>query len=145
MTTRGRPSAILFACTMNAVRSPLAAGLARQLLGQGVFIRSAGVRRGEPDGFAIEVAREVGIDLSQHEAHSFDDLQDHFFDIVVALSPEAEAFAREWTRMTDCAVEYWPMLDPTTVEGSRENRLAAYRALREQLRGKIMARFTAQG
>lgn len=140
MTSRG-PSAILFACTMNAVRSPLAAGLARQLLGQGVFIRSAGVRRGEPDGFAIEVAREVGIDLSRHEAHSFDDLQDHFFDIVVALSPEAEAFAREWTRVTDCAVEYWAMPDPTTVEGSRENRLAAYRELRELLRRRIAARF----
>ncbi len=141
MTSHGRPSAILFACTMNAVRSPRASGLARQLLGQGVFIRSAGVRRGEPDGFAIEVAREINVDLSRHEAHSFDDIQDHFFDIVIALSPEAEAFAREWTRMTDCAVEYWPMVDPTTVEGSRENRLEAYRVLREQLRQRIAARF----
>ncbi len=141
MTFRGRPSAILFACTMNAVRSPLAAGLARNILGQGVFIRSAGVRRGETDGFAVEVAREVGIDLSHHEAHTFDDLQDHFFDIVIALSPEAEAFAREWTRMTDCDVEYWPMLDPTIAEGSRDARLAAYRDLREQLRQRIAGRF----
>ena len=141
MTFRGRPSAILFACTMNAVRSPLAAGLARNILGQGVFIRSAGVRRGETDGFAVEVAREVGIDLSNHEAHTFDDLQDHFFDIVIALSPEAEAFAREWTRMTDCDVEYWPMLDPTIAEGSRDARLAAYRDLREQLRQRIAGRF----
>lgn len=141
MSDRGLPSAILFACTMNAVRSPLAAGLARRMLGQAVFVRSAGVRRGEQDGFAAEVAREVGIDLSHHEAHSFDDLQDHFFDVVIALSPEAEAFAREWTRMTDCAVEYWPMPDPTVVEGSRDNRLAAYRALRERLRERIAARF----
>lgn len=141
MTSRRLPSAILFACTMNTVRSPLAAGLARQYLGRDVFIRSAGVRRGEPDGFAIEVAREAGIDLSQHEAHSFDDLQDHFFDIVIALSPEAEAFAREWVRMTDCAVEYWPMPDPTTIEGSRDARLSGYRTLRDQLRARIAERF----
>ena len=141
MTSCGRPSAILFACTMNAVRSPLAAGLARNILGQSVFVRSAGVRRGEPDGFAAEVAGEVGIDLSHHEAHTFDDLQDHFFDVVIALSPEADSFAREWTRMTDCAVEYWPVPDPTVVEGSRDVRLAAYRALRELLRERITARF----
>lgn len=130
---------------MNAVRSPIAAALARQMFGQNVFVRSAGVHRGEPDGFAIEVAREAGIDMSHHEAHSFDDLQDHFFDVVIALSPEAEAFAQEWTRMTDCAVEYWPMLDPTTIEGSRDSRLAAYRELREQLRQRIAARFPQQG
>jgi protein-tyrosine-phosphatase len=143
MAPRGRPSAILFACTMNAVRSPLAAGLARAILGKATFVRSAGVRRGETDGFAVEVAREAGIDLSHHEAHTFDDLQDHFFDVVVALSPEADAFAREWTRMTDCEVEFWPMPDPTSVEGSRDARLAAYRELREQLRQRITDRFAS--
>ncbi len=141
MTARQLPSAVLFACTMNSVRSPLAAAITRQIYGQAMFVRSAGVHAGEADGFAAEVAREIGIDLTHRASHTFAGLQDGYFDVVIALSPEAHAFAQEWARTVACIVEYWPTPDPTLTEGSRDAKLAAYRELRDLLRARIQARF----
>ena len=141
MYAPSRPSAVLFACTMNSVRSPLAAAIARQMFGQSMFVRSAGILVGETDGFVAEVAAEIGIDLQHHQAKLFDDLQDNYFDLVIALSPDAYDFAREWTRTSACTVEYWPVFDPTLVEGTRDAKLAAYRQLRDDLRQRIIDRF----
>ena len=141
MYASSRPSAVLFACTMNSVRSPLAAAIARQMFGQSMFVRSAGVMAGETDGFTAEVAGEIGIDLQHHESKLFDDLHDNYFDLIIALSQEAFDFAMEWTRISACAVEYWPVIDPSMVEGTRDAKLAAYRELRDDLRQRISGRF----
>ena len=71
-----RPGAVLFACTENALRSPMAEGIAKFLVGHGIFIDSVGVRKGELDPFAVAVMDEIGIDISGHRAKSFDDLTD---------------------------------------------------------------------
>ena len=84
---------------------------------------------------------ELGIDLSRHRAKSFDDLEDTSYDLIVSLSPEAQHKAVELTRTMACEVEFWPILDPTWVEGSRETRLDAYRQVRDELRRRIEARF----
>ena len=55
------PAAVLFACTLNAVRSPMAAGILRHLRGRRVYVESAGVRAGEPDPFMSAVMDEIGI------------------------------------------------------------------------------------
>jgi protein-tyrosine-phosphatase len=139
-----RPQAVLFACGWNAVRSPMAAGLCRQMFGQSIYVGSAGVRKGEIDPFAIAAMEEVGIDLSRHRAITFDELEEWEglnFDLIVTLAPEAHHQALELTRTLAADVEYWPMPDPTAVEGSREQRLDAYRALREQLIERIRERF----
>ncbi|MDH3474332.1 MAG: arsenate reductase ArsC [Rhodospirillales bacterium] len=135
------PDAVLFSCTRNSVRSPMAESLLKHLLGHRVYVDSVGVRPLEIDPFAVEVMDEIGIDLSKHRAKSFDDLEDTSYDLIVSLSPEAQHKAVELTRTMACEVEFWNTLDPTLIEGTREQRLEAYRQVREQLRRRIEARF----
>ncbi|MCI0600523.1 MAG: arsenate reductase ArsC [Beijerinckiaceae bacterium] len=134
---RNRPQAVLFACTRNAVRSPMAEALGRHLFGKEVYFASAGVKRGEKNGFAISVMDEAGIDMSKHRPHTFEDLEDSYFDLIVTLSPEAHHKALEFTRTLASEVVYWPTLDPTAVEGSRERVLDAYRDVRDGLGDRI--------
>ncbi|HXX05026.1 MAG TPA: arsenate reductase ArsC [Xanthobacteraceae bacterium] len=139
-----QPLAILFACGLNSVRSPIAAGLLAQMLGRRVYVGSAGVRKGELDPFAVAVMAEIGVDISRHKPLTFeelDELEGLNFDLIVTLSPEAHHRALELTRTSAADVEYWPTADPTDVEGSREQRLDAYRAVRDQLMARIRERF----
>ncbi len=136
------PGAVLFSCSQNAVRSPMAEALLKHLLGHRIYVDSAGVRRGEVDPFAVQVMDEIGIDLSMHKSKSFDDLEDHSYDLIISLSPEAQHKAVELTRTMACEVEFWNTFDPTMVEGNRETRLEAYRQVRDFLRRRIEARFT---
>ncbi len=136
-----RPGSVLFACTMNAVRSPMAEAIAKHLYGRHVYIDSVGVRKREIDGFAIAVMDEIGIDLSGHRAKTFDELEDSSFDLVISLSPEAQHRAVEMTRTMSCELEFWNTLDPTIVEGNRETVLGAYRGVRDGLMAGIERRF----
>jgi len=135
------PSSVLFACTFNSIRSPMAEAMLKHLHGRHIYVDSVGVRDGEIDTFAIAVMDEIGIDLSHHRVKIFDELEDTSFDLVISLSPEAQHQAVELTRTMACAVEYWPVLDASVVEGSRDERLAAYRAVRDHLRRRILERF----
>jgi len=136
------PDAVLFACTRNSVRSPMAEGLLKHLLGHRVYVDSAGVRASAIDPFVIEVMEEIGIDLSNHRGKSFENLEDTSYDLIVSLSPEAQHQAVELTRTMACEVEYWNTLDPTIIEGNRETRIQAYREVRDTLKQRIEARFT---
>ncbi len=136
-----KPSAVLFACSVNAVRSPMAEALLKRLVGTEVYVDSCGARSGEVDGFAVEVMREIGIDIGKHRSKSFDELEDSFFDLVISLSPEAQHRAIEMTRTMACDIEYWPTLDATIVDGNRDARLDAYRQVRDALTARIEARF----
>ncbi len=144
---RELPGAVLFACTMNTVRSVMAAAILRHLSGQRTYIRSAGVRAGEPDPFVTLVMDEIGIDVSQHNPNTLQDLQDTSFDLIVTLSPEAHHQALELTRTMAVDVEYWPTLDATMMLGhaSREQILDYYRSVRDQLFEKIKQRFGFEG
>jgi len=135
------PGAALFACTLNAVRSPMAAAIMRYRFGSVVYVDSAGARAGELDPMAVEVMEEVGIEIGRHRPRRFEDLEDASFDLIVTLSPEAHHKAMEMTRTMAVEVEYWPTVDPTAIEGSREQRLDAYRAVRDELTRRIEARF----
>ena len=135
--------AVLFACTLNAVRSPMAAALLRHLTRGGIYIESAGVRAGDLDPLAVEVMGEIGLEIAKHKPRRFEDLEDGSFDLVITLSPEAQHKAVELTRTAATKVEYWPTMDPTAVDGSREQRLAAYRLVRDQLMRRLKQRFLA--
>jgi len=134
---------VLFACTLNAVRSPMAAALLRHLTRGGIYIESAGVRAGDLDPLAVEVMDEIGLQIAKHKPRRFEDLEDGSFDLVITLSPEAQHKAVELTRTAATQVEYWPTMDPTAVDGSREQRLMAYRAVRDQLMRRLKQRFLA--
>lgn len=132
-----RPQSVLFACTQNAIRSPMAEALARHYFGREIYFASAGLKRGEADGFAVAVMQEIGVDISRHKPRSFEDLEDSNFDVIITLSPEAHHRALEYTRAMAVEVFYWPTPDASAVQGSRETMLAAYRDVRDRLTARI--------
>ncbi len=134
---KDRPQSVLFACTNNSVRSPMAEALGKHYFGAAVYFASAGLKRGESDSFAIASMEELGIDMAKHRSHTFEDLEDGSFDLIVTLSPEAHHKALEFTRTLAVEVLYWPTLDPTVIEGSRERVLDAYRNVRDGLLERI--------
>lgn len=136
-----RPSSILFVCSENALRSPMAEALTKHRYGTEIFVDSVGVRDGDLDPLAIAVMDEIGIDISLHKSKRLDDLMDTSFEVIVTLSPEAQHKAIELTRVTASEVEYWPTPDPSVEEGHRDARLAAYRDLRDYLIRRIGERF----
>ena len=139
------PGAVLFCCTQNAIRSPMAEGILKQLLGKKIYIDSVGVRAGELDPFAVAAMDEIGIDMSKHKAKTFDALEDSSFDLIISLSPEAQHKAVDMTRTMACEVEFWNTFDPSIVEGSREQRMDAYRDVRDKLMDRIRERFPILG
>jgi protein-tyrosine-phosphatase len=140
-----RPQAVLFACGLNSVRSPMAAALLRRMRGTPLYIASAGVRTAELDPFAVAVMAEIGIDIAAHRPISFEELEDLEglnVDLIVTLAPEAHHKALALTHRLAAEVEYWPTADPAAVEGNRVQRLDAYRAVRDQLVERIKSRFS---
>jgi protein-tyrosine-phosphatase len=137
------PTSLLFACSENSIRSPMAEALARRLYGTHAYIDSVGVRAHEVDSFAAAALDEVGIDLHRHHGKTFDDVDPSSFELIVTLSPEAHHRALEFTRAAAVEVEYWPVTDPSAIEGSREMRLDAYRRTRDQILARLKARFGA--
>jgi protein-tyrosine-phosphatase len=135
------PGSVLFCCTLNALRSPMAEAMLKHLHGRRIFVDSVGVRAGALDEFAIAVMDEIGIDITKHKPKSFDDLEDDSFDLIVSLSPEAQHKAVDMTRTLAAEVEFWNTFDPSIIEGNREVRLDAYREVRDTLMRRIRERF----
>jgi uncharacterized protein (UPF0262 family)/protein-tyrosine-phosphatase len=130
---------VLFVCSMNSVRSPMAAALARQLFPGRLIARSVGVNGGKADRFVHEVMEEIGIDMSVHTPHILDELVANRFDLVITLSDDALG-AVERKGLETGAVEHWQVKDPSLVEGNRDTVLAAYRDLRDALRKRVRER-----
>ncbi len=135
------PSAVLFACTLNAIRSPMAAAILHHFCGAKIYVASCGIAAGDPDPFVGMVMDEIGIDVKNHRPHSFEDLEDSAFDLLITLSPEAEKRAHDMARTMAIHVESWNIADPSHTSGSREQILDAYRAVRDDLVKKVKARF----
>ena len=145
---RRAPQAVLFACGMNSVRSPMAASLLQQMFPHALYVKSAGVRKGELDPSAVAVMSELGQDISQHRPMTFEELEDWEglnFDLIITLSPEAHHKALELTRTLAAEVEYWPTPDPTGAQGNREQKLDAYREVCDGLLLRIRRRFSKVG
>ena len=127
---------VLFACTHNTVRSPMAAALFAQATGAPAA--SCGLHVGEQvNGFACAVMAEAGVDLLDHHPRTFEDVHD-YPDLIIALTPEASARADQ---VPGVPVETWPIEDPTLTEGSREQQLDAFHRVRDDLRARTEARF----
>lgn len=137
----GLPGSVLFACTMNSVRSPMAEAYLKHIHGKRIYVDSVGARARDVDGFAIAVMDEVGLDITGHRSKTFDELEDTSFDLVITLSPEAQHQAVELTRTMAVEIEFWNTLDPTMIEGDRKTRLEVYRKVRDGLFERIRERF----
>lgn len=139
------PGSVLFLCTRNAIRSPLAEGLMKQelqLSGRtGVFVASAGLYPTDIDGFVVSALGEQGVDMHRHQSRPFDAHSDGGYDLIIALSKQAEGEAQKAMRAQATDVESWDVLDPSLVDGTRDMKLDAYRETRDQIRAKIKERF----
>src|SRR6202163_1025914 len=142
------PQAVLLACGRKRVRSPMAASLLQHMFPHALYVKSAGVKKGELDPFAVAVMAELGQDISKHKPKTFEDLDDWEglnFDLIITLSPEAHHKALDLTRTVAADVEYWPTQDPTGAEGNREQKLEAYREVCDGLLLRIRKRFARGG
>ena len=135
------PKSILFMCGHNVIRSPMAEVIARATISNDVFIASAGVSAGERDPFVEVVLNEKNLTLGNQTPQTLDELEDKFFDLIVTLSPEAHHAALELTRTMPVEVEYWPTFDPSGEGETREQKIEAYRAVRDALEAQIHSRF----
>ncbi len=119
----------------------------KKFYGHAAYVQSAGVRNDmEIDGFTIAVCQEMGVELARHRSRSFDEMQEwgddlSGFDLVVALSPASQRRALDLTRYFHLEVEYWPILDPTGLGETRDQKLENYRQARDQIRDRMLARF----
>jgi protein-tyrosine-phosphatase len=136
------PGSILFLCGMNSIRSPMAHMIARAILPQNVYLESAGIRQGDRDPFVDAVLDEKGLTLGDRQPQLFEDLEDSYFDLIITFAPEAHHAALERIRHSSSEVEYWPMLDPTNVTGTREHIVGSYRDVRDRLEAKLRQRFS---
>jgi len=135
------PASVLFACNLNRVRSPMAAALLARAHGRRMVVDSCGLIASEGlDPFAWAVMNELGVDLADHAPKTFKDIDTVRFDLIVSLTPEAHRHAQA-RYPGGVALECWEIDDPTHGEGSRDQRLDAYRAVREALRARLAARF----
>ena len=130
-------SSNLFACNINAVRSAMAEAMVKARFPGRIFTDSCGVAPGEPDGFAMSVMTEIGLDMTSHMPKGFDDLDCEFYDVIISFSPEAHERALELTRNIDCETLYWPVDNLAGLQGSREERLRAYRSVRDDIAAKL--------
>src|ERR1700742_3163760 len=142
------PQSVLFACGFNSGRSPMAESLLQQMFPHALYVKSAGVKKGELDTFGVAVRAELGQDISGHKPMTFEELEDWGglnFALIITLSPEAHHKALALTHTLAADVGYWPTPDPTTVEGTREQKLAAYREVCDGLLMRIRRRFSKVG
>jgi arsenate reductase len=123
---------ILILCTGNSARSQMAEGLLRHDGGIAFEVASAGTKPSFVRPEAIAVMHEIGIDISGHRSKSVDEFAGQAFDYVITVCDNA----RESCPVFPAATErlHWSLDDPAAVQGSEEERLAAFRRVRDQLR-----------
>lgn len=136
--TRG----ILFLCVANSARSQMAEGLARRMFGDRVPVLSAGSEPSRVNPYAIEVMREVGVDLTAHRSKSVQAIDPAAVGTVITLCAEevCPVFLGKARRL------HWPIPDPASKDPSlsREEMLTRFRAARDTIRG-LLERFQREG
>ena len=128
------PIRVLFVCTHNSARSQMAEGFLRRLGGSAFEAVSAGTEPGELHPLAVAVMAEEGIDISGQRAKSVDDFVQQQFDYVITVCDDANescpVFPNARHRL------HWSFPDPSAAGGSREERLAVFRTVRDGIRDR---------
>jgi arsenate reductase len=125
----------------------MAEGIMKKFYGTATYVQSAGCHNDlEIDGFAIAACEEIGVSLSRHRSRSFDEMARFgddlsSFDMIVALSQTSQRRALELTKFYHLTVDYWPIMDPTAIGETREQKLNAYRQCRDQIIENLTRRF----
>jgi arsenate reductase len=128
---------ILVLCTGNSARSQMGEGLFRDEGGGGYEVSSAGTKPSQVRPEAIAVMREIGIDISGNRSKSVDEFAGQAFDFVVTVCDSARDNCPVFPGATKRI--HWSLEDPAAVEGPEDERLAAFRRIRDQLRERVKA------
>ena len=132
---------VIFLCTGNSARSQMAEGILRDMNGGRYDVESAGLEPSHVRPEAIEVMKEIGIDISNHRSKSVDEFTGQHFDYVITVCDNANErcplFPAETERM------HSSFSDPAAVSGSDEIRLAAFRKVRDQIVDRFREKFGA--
>jgi len=131
----GERERVLILCTGNSARSQMAEGLLRALAGERFEVHSAGTRPSSVRPEAVEAMREVGIDISGQRSKSVDEFAGQEFDHVLTVCDRARESCPVFAGRARRA--HWSFDDPAAVEGEWEERLAAFRRVREEIRGRL--------
>src|SRR5881409_1533975 len=131
---------VLFICVHNSARSQMAAALLNKSCGKHFEAKSAGLEPGKLNPLAVEVLREIGIDISKNKTPAVFDVfkSGELFPYVITVCDESEAkgcpiFPGVTKRL------HWSFPDPSALIGSREERLQGTRKVRDQIRARIEA------
>lgn len=131
-----QPKGLLLLCVANSARSQMAEGWARRLFSPGTHVQSAGSRPSRVNPYAIEVMREVGIELTTHQSKSVEGIDPATVDTVITLCAEefCPVFLGRARRL------HWPIPDPASEAPlEREELLARFRAARDEVQRRLIA------
>ena len=123
---------ILILCTGNSARSQMAEGLLRHLSNGGIHVESAGTKPSIVRPEAITALNEIGIDISSHRSKSIDEFREEKFDHVLTVCDSAREEC-PWFP-AEASVVHRSFPDPASHEGELDERLAAFRAVRDEIR-----------
>ena len=123
---------VLILCTGNSARSQMAEGLVRHDAGDRFEVESAGTKPGHVRPEAIAAMREIGIDISSHRSKHVDEFQNQSFDYVLTVCDNAKETCPIYPGQTNRI--HHSFEDPAAVQGSEDERLAAFRRVRDQIR-----------
>jgi arsenate reductase len=130
-----KKSRVLFLCTGNACRSQMAEGWLRHLAGERFEAASAGTHPAGLNPGAVAAMRERGVDISTHRSKSVAELAGEEFDYVITVCDRAKESCPVFPRAARTL--HWSFDDPAAVEGSPEERRAAFRRVRDEIAARI--------
>ena len=132
---------ILFICNINSIRSPMAEAILKLWFDKKFFIDSFGVWKGIIVQMGVDVFKDKGFDLSNHKTKIFSNLEDNYFDLIIAFTEEAYDEAVTLTKTEACEIELLNIPDASQTTGNRQQRLDSYRSVRDLLIEKLQNRF----
>ena len=140
-------SSVLFCCNYNSVRSPMAEGIFKSLVGRKVFVQSAGIFDTlEIDGFTVKVCDEINVKLSKHRVRSLREMEKEggfigSFDLIIPLTKESSEEVYKYSAYSSVMIEDWTVDEPIQYENDIGQTLSSYRLIRDIIFDKIIERF----
>ncbi|HKG57871.1 MAG TPA: arsenate reductase ArsC [Candidatus Limnocylindrales bacterium] len=133
---------VLFVCTHNSARSQMAEGLLRHLAGGRYEAFSAGTEATPVRPEAIEVMRELGVDISGQTSKTLDGYREQPFDLVITVCDRAREACPVFPGAK--ATDHWSFDDPADAHGTEDERLAVFRRVRDEIAARIEALVEAE-
>ena len=138
---------VLFCCNYNSIRSPMAEGIFKKLMGRQIFAQSAGIFDSlEIDGFTVKVCEEINVKLSKHRVRSLREMEKEggfigSFDLIIPLTKESSEEAHKYSTYSSVVIEDWLVDEPEKDENDINQTLCSYRKTRDIILDKINKRF----